>query len=183
MKQAVSSNLFMKIAKVLNVITLNAILSSSFPVRHLPGLFCYLLNTYDQSFLKVFIISHLVLKIFQSFCFLVMPFSDTPNITPKYFAFFIIWYIIWSYPTSIEFSVQRLRCFFNPSSLLGFLSRKLTSCLSLFLSPSVLRSYLGSFFLLRSAFFNPTRPATHALAGLIRLFVSVMLLLFKYLIA
>ena len=75
-----NSNLFMKIGKVLNSITLNAILPWSFPVRQLPALFCYLLNTYDHSFLKVFIISQLILT-FQPFCFLFMPFPDAPNIT------------------------------------------------------------------------------------------------------
>ena len=48
----------MKIARVLDPITLNAILPWSFPVRHLPALFRYLLKFYNHSFLKVFIISH-----------------------------------------------------------------------------------------------------------------------------
>ena len=33
--------------------------------------------------------------------------------------------------------------FFNPSSPLDFLSRQLTSCISLFISPSILRFHLG----------------------------------------
>ena len=59
----------MKITKVLNPITLNAILHWSLPVRHLPALFRYFLRTYDHSFLKVFIFSQHILKIFQLFSF------------------------------------------------------------------------------------------------------------------
>ena len=97
---------FMKIAKFLNPVTLNTILPWRFPVRHHPALFRYLLNTYDHSFLKVFIIFQLIFNTFQSFCFSVMPFSDAPSITPKYFTFFSIWCIIWSYPIFIEFCVH-----------------------------------------------------------------------------
>ena len=81
-----NSNLFMKIAKVLDSIILNAIFPSSTPVRHLPALFCYLLNTYDHSFWKVFNISQLILKIY------IMLFPDAPNVT--HLKFFSIWYII-----------------------------------------------------------------------------------------
>ena len=98
----------MKIAKVLNPITLNTILSWSFPVRHLPALFRYLLVTYDRSFLTVFIISQLIFNIFLPFCFSVMPFPDDPNITPRIFIFFNIWYITWSYPISTEFCINLL---------------------------------------------------------------------------
>ena len=62
-------NLFMKIAKVINPVTFNTIFSWSFSVRHLLALFYYFLKTYDNSFLKVFIISQLIFIIFQSFCF------------------------------------------------------------------------------------------------------------------
>ena len=60
---------------------MDTILPWSFPVNHVPALFCYLRNTYKHSFLKVFIISDLILNIFKPFCFSVMPFSSTPNIT------------------------------------------------------------------------------------------------------
>ena len=85
-----NSKPFMKIVKVLNPIILNVILPFSFPVRHLPALFCYLLNPCIHSFLKVFIISQLICNIFQLFCFSGMPF---PN-TQKFFTLFSIWYII-----------------------------------------------------------------------------------------
>ena len=81
----------MKIAKVLNPITLNAILPWSFPLRHLPVLFRYLLNTYDHSFLTVFITYQLILNTFQPFWFSVMAFPDAPKVTPKSFTFFSIW--------------------------------------------------------------------------------------------
>ena len=144
-----------------------------------------------------------------------MPFHDAPISPPKSFTFFSIWYIIWSYPTSTEFSVHlllikvkysvlselfnylfissyfrtfckhpslqflnhsfqpfyfhsvfslnslNLRFFFNPSSPLDFLYRKLTSSLSLFISPLILHFHLGSFFFLCSAFFNPLVPDVH----------------------
>ena len=76
-----NSDPFMKIAKFLNPVTLNTILPWRFPVRHHPALLRYLLNT----FLKVFIIFQLILNTFS-----VMPFSDAPSITPKYFTFFSI---------------------------------------------------------------------------------------------
>ena len=98
----------MNVAQVLNPINLNAIHPWGIPVRHLPALFRYLLNTYDHSLLKVFIISRLILNNFQPFCFSVMPFPDTPNITQKSFTFFSIWYIFLSYIISIEFCVHLL---------------------------------------------------------------------------
>ena len=101
-----NSSPFMKTAKVFNSITLNTIFPWNFPVRHLPALFRYFLNSYHHSFLKVFVISKLILKISQSFCLSFMPFPRLENITPKSFTFFIIWYFIWSYPTSIEFCVH-----------------------------------------------------------------------------
>ena len=91
-----NSNPFMKIAKVLNPITSNTIHPWSFPVRHLPALFRYLLNIYDHAFLTMFFISLLILNIFQPFCFSVMPFPDAPKVNPKSFTFFSIWYITWS---------------------------------------------------------------------------------------
>ena len=94
------------IPKVLNPITLNAILPWSFPVRRHYALFRYLLSTYDYSFLTLFIIYQLILNTFQPFCFSVMPFPDAPKIIPKSFTFFSIWYINWSYPKSIEFCVH-----------------------------------------------------------------------------
>ena len=115
----------MKIAKVLNPITLNAILPWSIPVRYLSALLLYLLETYDHSFFKVFIISQLILKIFQLLCFSVIPFPESPNITPKSFTFISIWYIIWSYPTSIEFCVHLLLIKIKES----FLSRLFNSLL------------------------------------------------------
>ena len=118
----------MKIAKVLNPITLNAILPWSFPVRYLSALLFYLLETYDHSFLKVFIISQLILKIFQLLCFSVIPFPEAPNITPKSFTFISIWYIIWSYPTSIEFCVHLLLIKIKES----FLSKLFNSLLIFF---------------------------------------------------
>ena len=98
----------MKIAKVLNPITLNVILPCSLPVRHFPALFRYLLSTYDHSFLKAFAISQLILNIFQPFCFSIMPFPDASNITPKSFTFFSIWYLTGSCFISIEFCVHVL---------------------------------------------------------------------------
>ena len=103
-----NSNPFMKLTKVLNPITLNATLPWNFPVTHFPALFCFLLNIYGHTFVKVFTISQLILSIFQPFCFTVMLFPDAPNITQKTFTFFIIWYIIWSYPTSIVFCLHLL---------------------------------------------------------------------------
>ena len=97
-----NSNPFMKIAKFLNPITLNAILPGGFLVRLLPTLLCYLLNTYERSFLKVFIISQIILNIFQPFCFSIMLFPDTPNIIPKSVVFFSIWYITWSYTSPLN---------------------------------------------------------------------------------
>ena len=47
----------------------------------------------------------------------------------------------------LSFNSLNLRFFFNPSSPLDFLSRKLPSCLSLFISSSILRFNLDSFFL------------------------------------
>ena len=92
----------------INSITFNTIFPWSFPVRHVLVLFRYLLNTYHHSFLKVFIICQLILKIFQPFCSSVKPFPDAPNITPKYFTFFSVGYIFGSYLTSIEFCVHLL---------------------------------------------------------------------------
>ena len=83
----------------------------------------------------------------------------------------------------LSFSSFSLRFFFNLSSPSHYFSRKLTSYLSLFISPSVLRFHLGSFLSLCSAFFNPICSAIHTVAALFKLFISVMLLLFKYLIA
>ena len=73
--------------------------------------------------------------------------------------------------------------FFNLSSSLTSFSREFTSILSLFISPSTLRLQFCLFFFLCSAFFNPIWSITQTLAALIKLFVSVMFLLFKYLIA
>lgn len=98
----------MKIIKVHNPNTLNIFLPWNFPFRHIFALFGYLLNTYDHSFLKVFINSQLILKIFQSSYFSFVPFPNAPDITPKPFNFFTIWYIIWLYFTSIEFHVLLL---------------------------------------------------------------------------
>ena len=98
----------MNVAKVLNPINLNAIHPWDIPVIHLPALLRYLLNTYDHSLLKVFIISRLILNIFQPFCFSVMPFPDTPNIIQKSFTFFSIWYSILSYIISIGFCLHFL---------------------------------------------------------------------------
>ena len=103
-----NSNPFMKIIRVLNPITWKAIFPCSIPARHLHALFCYLVSTFDHSFLKVFLISQLILDIFQPFCSLVMPFHNAPKTTRKYFTFLSIWYIIWSYPTLIEFCVHLL---------------------------------------------------------------------------
>ena len=47
-----NTNPFMKIAKIFNPITLNAILPWNFPVKYLPFLFCCVLINYDQSFLS-----------------------------------------------------------------------------------------------------------------------------------
>ena len=73
--------------------------------------------------------------------------------------------------------------FFNPSSPLTSLFRKLTSFLSHFISPSIPCFHLCSFLVLSSAFFYRICPAIWAVAALINFFVSLMLLLFKYLIA
>ena len=67
-----NSNLFMNVAKVFYLRTSNVILPWSFPVKPLPVLFCYLLNTYDHSILKVFIISQPIVNIFQPICFKVL---------------------------------------------------------------------------------------------------------------
>ena len=101
----------MKIAKVLNPVTLNSISVCDFPVRHLPALLHYLLYFYGHFFLKVFIISHPILDVSQPFCFSVMLFHDAPNIIPISFTFCSIWYLIWSYPVSIEFCVHLLLLF------------------------------------------------------------------------
>ena len=81
------------------------------------------------------------------------------------------------------FNSLTLRLFFNPSSPLTSLSIKSTSCLSFFISPSVLRFLLRWFFFLCSAFFNPIRSAIQVVAALVKLFVSAMLLIFKYFIS
>ena len=107
----------MKIAKVLITITLNGILPWSFPVRHLAALFPYLLNPYDHSFLTAFIISELILNIFQTFCFSSMLFLDAPKITPKSFTFFSIWYITWCYPIYNEFCIHLLLIKIKDSTL------------------------------------------------------------------
>ena len=103
-----NSSPFMKIAKALDPITLNAILPQSFPVRHLPALFHYPFNIYEHSFLTVFIIYQLILTIFQPFCFLIMSLPDASKITPRSFTFSSIWYINWSHPISVEFCVHLL---------------------------------------------------------------------------
>ena len=58
-------------------------------------------------------------------------------------------------------------CFlFNSISPLDSLSRKLTFCLNLFISPSILRFHLDSFFFLCCAFYNPIGSASPTLAVL-----------------
>ena len=83
----------------------------------------------------------------------------------------------------LSFNSLNLLFFFKPISPFDSPSRKFIFCFSLFLSPSVPLFYLGSFIFLPFAFFNPNYSATHTLAALIKLFVFVILLLFKYLIA
>ena len=220
--------------------TLNTILSLGFPLWHFPALLRYLLSSYDHSFLELFVISQLSLNIFQSFCFSVMLFCNTPNIVPKSLTFFSIWYITWSLYLSpspltsvyifswlkskipfclncsifllisyycstccnilcfsssitvfrpslltlyLSFNSLNLRFLFNPSSVLIFLSIKLTSCLSLFICSSMLRFHLGSILFLCSAPFKRICPVIRTLAAMIILFVCVMLLLSRYLIA
>ena len=82
----------------------------------------------------------------------------------------------------LSFNSLNLWFFFNPSSPLDSLSRKLTTCLSLYISPLILCFHLSSFFFQCSAFLNPIHSATNTLEALIKLLVSVMLLSFKYLI-
>ena len=77
-----NSSPFMNIAKVPNPIILNAIPLWYFPVRHLPALLHYILNFYGHFFLKVFIISHLILDISQPFCFRLCSFP-TLQISPQ----------------------------------------------------------------------------------------------------
>ena len=124
-----NNNPFMRIAQVLNPIKLIEIPPR--PVRYLPELFCYVRNIYDYSFLKVFIMSQLILKIFWSFCFSVMSILNTPNITPKAFTFFSIWYIVWSYPTSLLsfLHLALLQIKIKDSILSELSSSLLTSCL------------------------------------------------------
>ena len=72
--------------------------------------------------------------------------------------------------------------FFISSSSLDSLSINLNSCNSLFISPSILRFYLGSFFFRFSDFFSPIHSATNTTASLNKLLVSAMLLLFGYVV-
>ena len=196
---------------------MNAILPCSFSVRHLPELFCYLLNTYDHSFLTVFNIYQLVLNNFQPFCFSVMPFPNALKITPKFCGIFfcskskilfclncsiLCWYLLTlallqasfaSAPQSqismpffslytFHLILSILRFFFNPSSSITSVSRKLTTSINFFISLSILRFHLGSFCFLCSGFLNSIRSANQTLAALIKLFASLMLSLLKYLI-
>ena len=71
----------------------------------------------------------------------------------------------------LSFNFFNLHFFFNVSSSLTSLSTKLTSCLSLFISSSILRFHLFSFFVICSYFFNPIRSATQTLAAVIKLFL------------
>ena len=87
------SSLFTKIAEVLDPITLNTIIPWSFPVIHYLTLFCFLFNTFDYSFLKVFINPQFIRDIFQPLYFSDMPILDVPKVNPKSFTFFSIWYI------------------------------------------------------------------------------------------
>ena len=109
-----NSNPFMKIAKVLNPITLNTIHPWSFPVRHLLALFRYLLNTYDHAFLTMFFISLLILNIFSHSASRLCPFpmlQRSPQsllLSSAFGTSLGLWYICWSYPISIEFCIHLL---------------------------------------------------------------------------
>ena len=161
----------MKIAKVLNPITLNATLLWGFPVRHLPALLRYLLKNYDHSFLKVLIISQLILNISQSFCFSVMPFPDVRNIIPKSVTFLSIWYLTWSYPVPIDFCIHVLLIkikdpilpkFFNSLLISSYFSTlyklPLLQLSTKFFNPFLITLDLSFNSLNLGFFFNPSPP-------------------------
>ena len=72
----------------------------------------------------------------------------------------------------LSFNSLNLLFFFSPNSPLASLSRKLTSCLSLFISPSIVLFNLVHFPPLYSGLYNPIYSASQTLAALIKLFLQ-----------